>query len=298
MKLGIIGLGRMGYGIAHRVVNAGHEVVGFDQHAESSAAAAQMGVTIAHDSKGLVRECSIIWLMVPITVVDDVIQELLPHLKKGAIVVDGGNSFYKDSMRRAQLLAPKGITYLDCGTSGGISGREIGYCLMVGGDKKGYIAIEPLLKVIASPAGYMYVGPSGAGHYVKMVHNGIEYGMMQAYAEGFQIIKEGSFKAEHIDLAQLSAIWNQSSVIRSFLLGLTHEVFEKDQEFAHISGKVAQGGMGQWTVDEAHAHKIPARVIEEALHTRGWSQKTGGNYATKLLALLRQKFGGHSVNHI
>jgi len=295
MNIGIIGLGKMGNAIAFRLLEAGHDVIGYDTSEEPKKLAAEMGVTIAHDLADLAAQTRVIWLMIPISAVDVVINELKPHLKADDIIVDGGNSYYEDSMRRAKELADNGIIFLDCGTSGGIEGRLGGFCLMVGGDEAAYTKIHDLLAAIAAPGGLGHVGPSGTGHYVKMVHNGIEYGLLQAYAEGFQIIKDGTFKKMGLDLEEISRIWNNGSIIRSFLLGLAHEVFEEDQELRTIIGEVAEGGTGRWTVEEAKKHHISIPVIENALKVRAWSRESGGDYATKLIAVLRHKFGGHEV---
>lgn len=295
MNMGLIGLGRMGNAIGMRLVDAGHTVIGFDEHKGAQDEANNVGITVVSTIQQLAEKTRIVWLMVPIDVVDVVLAKLVPHLKRGDIIIDGGNSFYKDSIRRAQALAVQGIIFLDCGTSGGIAGRSFGFCLMVGGDEDAYIKIHSLLAAIARPGGIGYIGPSGTGHYVKMIHNGIEYGLLQAYAEGFQIIKEGSFKELAIDLEEVSRIWNVSSIIRSFLLELTHEVFEKDQELHTIVGAIEEGGTGSWTVQEAESHDIPVPVIKQALAVRAWSRKSGGNYATKLIAALRHAFGGHPV---
>lgn len=295
MKLGIIGLGRMGSAIAYRVIQAGHEVVGFDPSKEMSSEAEKMGVTMVPTIAEVATQTDFIWLMVPAgDPVDEVIQELRPHLKAGNILIDGGNSNFKDSIRRAEVLASDGIYFLDCGTSGGVYGRSYGFCLMVGGDQASYIKIHELLVAIAAPGALAQVGPSGAGHYVKMVHNGIEYGLLQAYAEGFHLLHAGTFK-EQLDLEQISRIWNISSVIRSFLLGLVHNVFEKDQKLENISGYVDENGTGRWTLDEAIAQKIKMPVLESALKTREWSRQTGGDYTTKVIAMMRKEFGGHSV---
>lgn len=295
MKIGIIGLGKMGNAIAFRCLQAGHDVVGYDRDEHAKRDAEQMGVTIALDLADLAAQTRVIWLMIPIDVVDAVLDDLRPHLKAEDIVVDGGNSFYKDSIRRAQSLYADGIIFLDCGTSGGVRGKLGGFCLMVGGDDAAYTKIHPLLVAIAAPGGVGYIGPSGTGHYVKMIHNGIEYGLLQAYAEGFQLIKEGSFADMGLDLEEISRIWNVSSVIRSFLLELAHEIFEQDQLLDNVGGKIAQGGMGKWTVEQARKHHISVPVIEHALKVREWSEQSGGNYATKLIALLRNKFGGHDI---
>lgn len=294
MNIGIVGLGRMGAAIAQRVHQGGFQVVGFDPNSESADQARQQGISIALSLEDLARNTDIIWLMVPAgQVVDSVIDQLSPYLRSQAIIVDGGNSKFTDSIRRATALARSKIGFIDCGTSGGIHGKEHGFCLMVGGDRSHYQRIEPLLKVIAAPKAYAYVGPSGAGHYVKMVHNGIEYGLMQAYAEGFHLLKEGSFKDAHLDLETITGIWMHGSVIRSWLLELAHTIFTHDQTLQDISGVVAESGMGKWTVEDAHKHAIPAPVITQALQVRIESAK-GGNFATKVLALLRNAFGGHS----
>lgn len=293
MNIGMIGLGRMGSAIAERLLHAGHAVFGYDR--TPSPESKQRGITYCTSFVDMAQQARVIWLMVPIEAVDTVLDELVPHLKSGDIVVDGGNSFYEDSRHRAAALAKKGIIFLDCGTSGGLGGRVHGFCLMVGGDEAAYKKIKQLLDAIAVPNGVAHVGPSGAGHYVKMIHNGIEYGMLQAYAEGFQILRDGSFKKESLNLEQISGLWNTSSIIRSYLLGLAHEVFKEDQEFETISGEIAEGGTGKWTMQEAKKNTIPAPVLEQSLAVRSWSRESGGNYATKLIALVRNKFGGHAV---
>jgi len=296
MKLGIIGLGRMGSAIAQRVLDAGHEVVGFDISHTLRSAAQQFGVQAVNNLDEIAAQTRIIWLMVPAgEIIDRVINDLLPKLKAGDIIIDGGNSKFTDSMRRAETLKASGIFYLDCGTSGGLLGRSIGFSLMVGGDKATYTKVHPLLEAIAADGGVGHVGPSGAGHYVKMVHNGIEYAILQSYAEGFHLIKSGSFKDQLLDLERVSRIWQNGSVIRSWLLDLAHEVFAEDQELKDVVGEVAEGGTGKWMVEDAHKNNIPVKLIEESLNTRAWSRKTGGSYMTKVIAMLRNKFGGHPV---
>jgi 6-phosphogluconate dehydrogenase len=257
-----------------------------------------MGGAAVNSLEKLAAATRIYWLMVPVKVVDSIIMELKKYSKAGDIFIDGGNSHYIDSIRRSGELARDGMHFLDCGTSGGVHGRANGFCLMVGGDDTIYIKVHDLLAAIAAPGGVGHVGSSGTGHYVKMVHNGIEYGLMQAYAEGMHLIKDGSFKSEVLDLEEITRLWNASSIIRSFILELTHTIFEQDQELHKVSGKVDSTGMGKWTVEEAHKTHIPARVIDEALKVREWSQKTGGNYATKIVAMLRGEFGGHPVHKI
>ncbi|TET35761.1 decarboxylating 6-phosphogluconate dehydrogenase [Candidatus Dependentiae bacterium] len=295
MNIGIVGLGKMGNAIAFRLLEAGHNVIGYDRGEEPQKLAGQMGVTLADDLADLAKQTRVIWLMIPISAVDAVVDELKPHLKANDIIIDGGNSYYEDSMRRAKAVATDGIIFLDCGTSGGIAGRLGGFCLMVGGDEAAYTKIHSLLVAIAAPGGLGHVGPSGTGHYVKMIHNGIEYGLLQAYAEGFQIIKEGTFKKMGLDLEEISRIWNEGSIIRSFLLGLAHEVFEEGQALSDVSGEIAEGGTGKWTVQEAKKHHLSVPVIENALKVRAWSRESGGDYATKVIAMLRHKFGGHEV---
>ena len=295
MNIGIVGLGKMGNAIAFRLLEAGHNVIGYDRGEEPQKLAGKMGVTLADDLADLAKQTRVIWLMVPISAVDAVVDELKPHLKANDIIIDGGNSYYEDSMRRAKAVATDGIIFLDCGTSGGIVGRLGGFCLMVGGDEAAYTKIRSLLVAIAAPGGLGHVGPSGTGHYVKMIHNGIEYGLLQAYAEGFQIIKEGTFKKMGLDLEEISRIWNDGSIIRSFLLGLAHEVFEEGQALSDVSGEIAEGGTGKWTVQEAKKHHLSVPVIENALKVRAWSRESGGDYATKVIAMLRHKFGGHEV---
>ncbi len=296
LKIGIIGLGRMGAGIAQRIMQSGHEVFGYDIDAQNVTHAQKCGVHTVENLIDIADNAQVLWIMVPPgNAVDTVLNTLMPALKADTIVIDGGNSNFKDSIRRARMVKEKQVAYLDCGTSGGLHGRETGYCLMVGGEKRAYDAIAPILQLIAAPGGMAYVGPSGAGHYVKMVHNGIEYGMMQAYAEGFHILKEGAFKNAELDLAQISALWNHGSIIRSWLLELAHNIFVQDQTLSAISGEIAEGGTGKWTVQEAQEHNIPAGVIQTSLDIRAQSRTNGGNYATKVVALLRNQFGGHEV---
>lgn len=297
MKFALIGLGKMGEALAYRAIQAGHEVFGFDLNADNCAIAAQSGVQIVGSVADFAhKSIHIFWLLVPQgKIVDDVIAQLQPLLQAGDIIIDGGNSKFTDSMRRAQELASQDVFFIDCGTSGGVNGRNNGFCLMVGGDKKAYDTIEPLLLSVATTGGCAYVGPSGAGHYVKMVHNGIEYGLMQAYAEGFHLIKNGEFESAKIDLEKVADLWNHGSVIRSWLLELTHDIMKDDQDLNDVAGNVASTGMGQWTVDAAYESNVPVPVIEAALAVREWSEETGGNYATKIVAMMRNKFGGHMV---
>ncbi len=299
MKIGVIGLGRMGEAIAYRLIEAGHEVIGFDTSADARKAVEASGGTTVTSITDLAKQAHIFWLMVPAgEVVDAVIKELHSHLSAGDIIIDGGNSKYTDSIRRAKELLQHEVFFLDCGTSGGVHGRADGFCLMVGGDNVIYTKIHSLLVAIAAPGGLAHVGPAGAGHYVKMVHNGIEYALLQAYAEGLHVIKEGSFKKQVLNLEEITRIWTQGSIIRSWILELAHGIVQKDPELKTVSGEIAESGMGKWTAQEAHKNNIPVSVIEESLNVRAWSRETGGNYATKLVAMLRKAFGGHAVKKI
>ncbi len=290
MKIGIIGLGKMGSLIAKRLIQANCTIIGYDPAITLSVSEQILQVsTIAE----LAHQVELIWIMVPAgKPVDDVIAALMPHLHAYTIVIDGGNSHFTDTVTRAEKLQQNSFHLLDCGTSGGIHAQQ-GLSLMVGGNKEAFVRAEPIFKALATPQGYAYVGPSGAGHYVKMIHNGIEYALLESYAEGFHLLHNGHYK--HLDLATISNIWCHGAVIRSWLLELMHEILKKDQSFTHISGKVAETGMGQWVADEAEKLKIPAPALKAALQVRLESRVTGGNYATKLIALLRQAFGGHSL---
>lgn len=297
MKLGIIGLGKMGNAIAYRVIGGGYGVVGFDINEVSLKEAEKVGVEISTDLADLAERADVIWLMVPAgELVDETIEKLLPHLQDGNIIIDGGNSNFKDTQRRALELKKHGIYFMDCGTSGGLRGREVGFSLMVGGDENVYERILPFLEVIAAKRGVGYMGPSGAGHYVKMIHNGIEYGLLQAYGEGFQLLKEGKY--ENLDLEKISKVWMRGSIIRSFILELAHEIYKEKRDFSKISGEIQEGGTGFWTVQEAKEQGVQLTVIEESLNVRKLSRESGGNYATKLVALLRNKFGGHQVKNL
>ena len=293
MNIGIIGLGKMGSGIAVRILNAGHTVFGYDPAQEARTSAEKLGIH-AVSRLAEMTDVSLVWLMIPAgPLIDDVLKTLFSTLAKGTIIVDGGNSLYTDSVRRADQCAQRSLSFLDCGTSGGVHGLVDGFCLMVGGTHDAYMRALPVLQAIASPQGVAHVGPSGSGHYVKMIHNGIEYGLLQAYAEGFHLLKDGSYK--DLDLHLIAQLWNTSSVIRSFILSLATNIFAHDQELKNIVGTIAETGMGQWTVDNAHKEHIPINVIETALKIRAESRQTGGNYATKVVALLREQFGGHAV---
>jgi 6-phosphogluconate dehydrogenase len=293
MKLGIIGLGRMGSAIAERVLKAGHEVVAYDPSTEACTEAQKLGASLA-TLENIALQTQVIWVMVPAgDATKQTLKTLAPLCRKGSIIIDGGNSYYKDSIEQAQLLAQHSIHFLDCGTSGGVKGRELGFSLMIGGEHEAYKLVAPLLSAIAAPEGYGYMGPSGAGHYVKMVHNGIEYALLQAYAEGCHLLKEGHYPG--LDLAEVTRVWNSGSIIRSFVAELLHEIFEYDQDLKNVSGAIGENLTGQWTSKEAHERGVPIRLIDESLAIRAWSRQTGGNYGTKVVAMLRKQFGGHAL---
>jgi 6-phosphogluconate dehydrogenase len=295
MQLAMIGLGRMGSGMTVRLMQGGHQVVVFDRSADAIAALAGKGATGASSLEDLGQKLTpprIFWLMIPAgPPVDDTIQRLSAILSPGDIIVDGGNSNYKDSMRRAETLRSQQVEFLDCGVSGGIWGLKVGFNLMVGGNEAVFKHVEPIFQTLAPPDGYAYVGPSGAGHYAKMVHNGIEYSMLQSYAEGFEILKAASFG---FDLVQLTRLWNHGSVIRSWLLELAEDAFERDPELAHIKGYVEDSGEGRWTLDEALDHAVPAPALAMSLFMR-YRSRQDDSFSAKVLAALRNEFGGHPV---
>lgn len=298
MKLGMVGLGRMGANMAERLVRGGHSVSGYDPGQSAREAAVGKGVEVTASLQALVAELPaprIIWLMVPAgQVVDDTLQQLLPLLAAGDIVVDGGNSYYKDTQRRATELQARAIAYVDCGTSGGVWGLREGYSLMVGGDEDVVASLLPILSTLAPAAdkGWGRVGPSGAGHFTKMVHNGIEYGMMQAYAEGFALLQR---KQEfNLDLPQVAQIWRDGSVVRSWLLDLTTAALQKNPEMAGIAAYVEDSGEGRWTVAEAIDLDLPAPVITLSLLERLRSRDKD-SFTDKLIAAMRNQFGGHAI---
>ncbi len=296
MQLAMIGLGKMGGNMVERLLKGGHKVVVFDRSADAVAASVSKGASAAKNLADLVKQLAtprVIWIMVPAGgPVEDTIAELEPQLAKGDILIDGGNSNFKDSMRRADALAAQGLEFVDAGTSGGIWGLTVGYCLMVGASPGAYAVCEPIFKTLAPPNGCAHVGPPGAGHYVKMVHNGIEYGMLQAYAEGYEILH--SSKNFELDMAQISALWNQGSVVRSWLNELAASAFKKDGDLRDLKGYIADSGEGRWTVQEAIDLDVPAPVITLSLQMRLRSRQDE-SFGAKVIAALRNEFGGHAV---
>ncbi len=298
MELGMIGLGRMGSNMAQRLLRGGHRLVVYDPVPQAVQSVVKHGASGAKSISDLVAKLSpprIVWLMVPSgEATESTINSLASELSQSDIVIDGGNSYYKDSIRRAAFLSQRGLIFLDIGTSGGVWGLEEGYCLMVGGDARAFKIIEPIIQTLSpSPdKGYGYVGPSGAGHYVKMVHNGIEYGLMQAYAEGFELLQ--AKKQFNLNLLNIAEIWRYGSVVRSWLLDLTTRALEEDPKLASIDAYVEDTGEGRWAVEESIELSIPVPVITESLQAR-FRSRQDRPFGARLLAALRQQFGGHAV---
>ena len=296
MQLAMIGLGRMGGNMVQRLVQGGHQLVVFDRSVDAVKAHVAIGATGAKDLADLCRQLAaprVVWVMVPSgAAVESTIEQLLPGLSRGDVVIDGGNSNYKDSVRRAVWLKGKGLEFVDAGTSGGIWGLTVGYCLMIGASPEAFKRCEPIFRTLAPPDGYAHVGPPGSGHYVKMIHNGIEYGMLQAYAEGYEILHAS--KEFTLDLHQISAVWNRGSVVRSWLNELAERAFAKDTELAALKGYVEDSGEGRWTVQEAIDLDVPAPVITLSLLTR-FRSRQGDSFGAKVIAALRNEFGGHAV---
>ncbi len=332
MQLGMIGLGRMGANMTRRLMKKGHSCVVFDKSSQAVSELLKENAVGADSLADLVRQLvqpRVVWLMVPAAVVDEMIAQLLPHLKSGDILVDGGNSYYIDDIRRAEELAPKGIHYVDVGTSGGVWGLERGYCMMIGGEKDVVQHLDPIFSTLApgrgdiprtpgreklagtAEQGYLHCGPNGAGHFVKMVHNGIEYGVMAAYAEGLAVLRsanigkqEGKIDAEttplrdpkhyqyELDLRDVTEVWRRGSVITSWLLDLTAAVLLEDPALAKFAGRVSDSGEGRWTIKAAIDEAVPAPVLTTALYER-FSSRGEGDFANKLLSAMRYEFGGH-----
>jgi 6-phosphogluconate dehydrogenase len=295
MQLGFVGLGRMGLNMVTRLVRGGHDIVAYDRSPEAVAraqAAGARGVSSLDALASALTAPRAVWVMVPSGApTEATVDALGTLLSAGDTIVDGGNTNFHDDVRRADALKPKQIHYVDAGTSGGIWGLTEGYCLMVGGEADVCKRLEPLFLTLAPKDGYLHVGDHGAGHYVKMVHNGIEYGLMQAYAEGFELMHESSYK---IDLAAVSELWDHGSVVRSWLLQLIARALAEDPELADLEAYVEDSGEGRWTLHEAIERAVPLPVLTAALFTRFRSREKSP-YAERMLAALRNQFGGHSV---
>ncbi len=297
MKLAIIGLGKMGMNMARRLIQNKIEVVAYNRTPQKAEDIAKEGAIAAFSLEEVVEKLEsprIVWLMLPAgSTVDEYVERLSALLSDGDIIIDGGNSYFKDSIRRHGFLNAKGMYFIDAGVSGGIWGLKVGYCTMVGGDKKVFKKLKSIFTALAPKDGFMYCGGPGAGHYVKMVHNGIEYAMMQSYAEGFEILKASQYSKD-LDFSELSHLWNQGSVIRSWLLELLEDAFKGDNDLSSIKGYVEDSGEGRWTVKEAIDLDVPAEIIIMSLFKRFRSRQEE-SYGDKVLAALRNQFGGHKV---
>ena len=336
MQLGMIGLGRMGANMVRRLLRGGHEIVAFDNGPAAVQAVVAEGAKGAASLAELVQKLEApraLWLMVPASVVDSVISQLLPLLSKGDTIIDGGNSNYRDDIRRAELLAKSGIHYVDVGTSGGVLGLERGYCLMIGGEQAVVASLDPIFATLSpagapptdvqrvaagtAPQGYLHCGGNGGGHFVKMVHNGIEYGLMAAYAEGLNVLKHAGIGLGHkggedaetapladprmfqftFDIAAVAEVWRRGSIITSALLDLTAEALKRDPQLAGFAGRVADSGEGRWTVEAAIEEGVPAHVLTAALYAR-FESRGRAEFADKVLSAMRLGFGGHVESHV
>lgn len=286
MKMGLVGLGRMGNGIKQRLEQGGHEVVGYDRNPEVS------DVGSLEDLVGALEAPRIVWVMVPSgEITDQTLTAVGDLLSDEDILIDGGNSYYKDSLRHGEEARASGLRFMDVGTSGGIWGLQVGFNLMIGADKETFAHVEPIFKTLAPTDGYAHVGPVGSGHFTKMVHNGIEYGMLQAYAEGFELL---SAYDEDLDLHQIAALWQNGSVVRSWLLDLAESAFGKDPELNGLKGYVDDSGEGRWTVLEGVERGVPVSVIAQSLFSR-FTSRDDNSFGMRVIAALRNEFGGHAI---
>lgn len=297
MRLAMVGLGRMGFNMAKRLLLGGHQVIAYNRTRDKTDELVREGAIGAGSLQELVNNLApprIVWLMLPAgQIIDDHLTNLRELLDPGDIVIDGANTYYRDDIRRSETLAAKGIHFLDAGVSGGVWGLKVGYCLMVGGKREIFEKVLDVFRTLAPPEGTLYCGGPGAGHFVKMVHNGIEYGMMQAYGEGFQLL-EASPYAENLNYADVAHLWNQGSVVRSWLLELAENAFRKDMTLDSITGHVDDSGEGRWTVQQAVESGVPVPVIALSLFQRFRSRQRDP-FAERVLAALRREFGGHTV---
>ena len=297
MQVGMIGLGRMGMNMARRLLTENHQVIVYNRTQEKVEQIVKEGAIGSASLEELAQKLSpprVVWMMYPAgELVDETTSTLSSVLSEGDILVEGGNSYYKDDIRRARTLKTKGIHYVDAGVSGGIWGLKIGYCMMIGGDEADFRHIEPLLKTLAPPDGYLYCGSTGSGHFVKMIHNGIEYAIMEAYGEGFELLKSSPY-GENLGLDKVAHLWNQGSVVRSWLLELLESALEKDPQLSDIRGYVEDSGEGRWTVLQAVESGVSAPVIALSLFKR-FQSRENDLFSDKVLAALRREFGGHAV---
>jgi 6-phosphogluconate dehydrogenase len=295
MQIGLIGLGKMGFNLALNIQKHNHEVFAFDLNATTLQSLKEKGIktfSTLQSLCGAFPEKKVIWMMIPAgDALDSTITQLRPHLKPGDTLIDGGNSFYKDSIRRQKSLAEFGVEYLDCGTSGGTEGALNGVCAMIGGNKSAFDTCQQLFKDISLPEGYLYCGPPGSGHFVKMIHNGIEYGMMQSIAEGFEVMHKSEFD---LDLKSVAGVWNHGSVVRSWLMELTESALSKDPKLDSIKGVMHSSGEGKWTLETALENKIATPVIALSVLMR-YRSLQDDTFSGKIVAALRNEFGGHAV---
>lgn len=295
MKIGLIGLGKMGMNLAENMIDHHHQVAGYDIDQTKETEATKKGILFSSSLEDCLSQLDgnkTIWMMIPAgDPTEQMFQSILPQLTEGDRLIDGGNSHFKDSKRRAEICRDKGIFFFDVGTSGGISGARNGACMMIGGDQEQFKQIEPLFESINVNNGYLYTGKSGSGHYLKMVHNGIEYGMMQSIAEGFDVLHHSEYD---FDLANAAKVWNNGSVIRSWLMELAQDFLERDANLQEIEGVIGSSGEGKWTVEEALNLNVPVPVISQSLMVRYASSDTD-RFGGKIVASLRNEFGGHEV---
>ncbi len=299
MELGFMGLGRMGKNIVLRLLASGHKIAAYNRSPEPIKEVQKKGATAAYTIEDMFRQLAkskprIVWSMLPAgEVTEEHLAKIMPCLSQGDIVIDGGNANYKDSVRRAEMFMKKGIYFLDAGTSGGVIAAKVGYCLMIGGDKEAFKKVEPIFRSLAQKDGYGYMGPSGSGHYVKMVHNAIEYGMMQAIGEGFELLEKSPYSKD-LDFRKIADLWNHGSIVRSFLMEMTEQAFAKDSRLNRIAGYVEDTGEGRWSVQEAIDRNVAFNVITAALYAR-FASRQKESFAAKVLAAQRFEFGAHKV---
>ncbi len=295
MKVGFVGLGKMGGNMSKRLVESGHGVFALDPSIDAQENAKSNGVILSKSRQDLIsNNVDLLWLMIPSQFVDAELEELLAVVPKNSVIVDGGNSDYRLTIKRAENCKKSGITFIDVGTSGGILGAKQGYAMMVGGDEQVVNKLSPIFDALAPPNGWAYFGKSGSGHYVKMVHNAIEYGLMESYAEGYNLLKDGPFK--NIDLAKAGKVWQHGSIIQSLLNDLSVKALEENPNLNGIDGYVKESGEARWALETAKDYNVKTPAIDASFDVRLKSQKGETNFATKLLAAMRNKFGGHAIN--
>lgn len=297
MKIGFVGLGKMGGQMVARLLQDNHEVVVSDLNPSAVEMAVKLGAVAAKDRKDMISQLAepvVVWLMIPAAMVDAEVDAFVQDLPGGSILIDGGNSEYLETIKRAERCAQRQVQLMDVGTSGGVLGLKDGFSMMVGGSQETFKTVEPVIKSLAQESGYGYFGPSGAGHYVKMIHNGIEYGVMQAYAEGYHLLRVGHYK--DLDLAAISDVWQHGSIIKSELNAMAGQILQASPLLEGVEGFVAENGEGRWTLEEAKKSGVDMPALEGALEVRAASREGKVHFGTKLLAAMRNVFGGHAIN--